>query len=96
MRQPAVYILTNPWHTVLYTGVTSNLARRIEAHRNGSVHGFSRHYQTHKLVYAELHDEMATAILREKRIKRWKRVWKIELIETLNPGWRDLSREWLY
>ena len=95
MREPAVYILTNPWHTVLYTGVTSNLARRMQAHQAGRIRGFSQRYQTHKLVYVEAHEEIETAILREKRIKRWRRSWKETLIESLNPEWRDLSKEWL-
>jgi putative endonuclease len=77
----------------LYIGVTSNLAGRIEAHRSGSVDGFTKEYDVHLLVYFELHDEMYEAIQREKRLKKWNRAWKIRLIEEANPGWRDLSGE---
>jgi putative endonuclease len=88
--QPCVYILTNKPHGTLYVGVTSHLKRRIWEHKSDFVEGFTRRYQVHILVYAEFHTTMANAILREKRIKRWRRAWKIALIEGMNPTWRDL------
>jgi len=91
MKQPAVYILASKRNGTLYVGVTSNLASRIEAHRLGMVDGFSKKYGVKALVYFELHVEMYEAIQREKRIKKWNRAWKIELIEQRNPEWRDLS-----
>jgi putative endonuclease len=74
----------------LYVGVTSDIARRAWEHRTGFVDGFTRDYGVHRLVFIELHDSMEAAILREKRIKKWRRVWKLELIERTNPQWRDL------
>ena len=92
-KQPAVYILTSKRNGTLYTGVTSDLAKRIWQHRNKQVDGFSKNYETHSLVYYELHDEMLSAITREKQIKAWQRKWKIRLIEEFNPYWRDLYSE---
>jgi putative endonuclease len=91
--RPCVYILANRRNGALYVGVTSNLARRIFEHRADLVDGFTKRYGVHTLVYAEFHGTMADAILREKRIKSWRRRWKIELIEQLNPTWRDLFGE---
>ncbi|GAB3376408.1 GIY-YIG nuclease family protein [Spongiibacter taiwanensis] len=90
MRQPAVYILANKRNGTLYVGVTSNLAARVWQHKHNLVEGFSRRYKTHLLVYYELHDTVYEAITREKRLKKWRRAWKIELIESMNPAWRDL------
>jgi putative endonuclease len=90
-RQPAVYILANRRLGTLYTGVTSDLARRIWEHRNGTLPGFTRRYRVHLLVYYECHREMRQAIAREKQIKNWNREWKIRLIEGMNPEWRDLA-----
>jgi putative endonuclease len=90
MKQPAVYILASKRNGTLYIGVTSNLAGRIEAHRAGSVQGFTKEYGVDVLVYFELHDEMYEAIQREKRLKKWNRAWKIRLIEESNPDWTDL------
>jgi putative endonuclease len=92
-RQPAVYILASRRNGTLYIGVTSNLPARVWQHRNDLVEGFSRHYSTHLLVYFEIHSTMIAAITREKQIKEWKRVWKLRLIESMNPEWRDLFRE---
>ena len=92
-KQPAVYILTNKRNGALYTGVTSDLVRRIWQHRQDLVDGFSSKYATHVLVYYELHEDMIGAITREKQIKAWKRRWKIRLIEEFNPYWRDLYPE---
>lgn len=91
MKQPVVYILASKPNGTLYIGVTSDLARRIEAHRSGAVGGFTKKYHVEQLVYFELHDDMLGAIEREKRLKKWNRAWKIELIEKMNPEWRDLS-----
>lgn len=91
MRQPAVYILASKPNGTLYVGVTSDLSSRIEAHRSGAVEGFTKRYSVETLVYFELHSEMYEAIQREKRIKKWNRAWKIDLIETMNPAWSDLS-----
>ena len=93
MKQPVVYILASKPYGTLYIGVTSNLAGRIEAHRNGSVDGFTKQYGVHMLVYFEVHAHMYEAIQREKRLKKWNREWKIRLIEELNPEWKDLARE---
>jgi len=89
-RQPAVYILASQHRGTLYTGVTSDLLKRVWQHRNDLVEGFSKRYRVHMLVYFELHTDMQAAIHREKQIKAWKRQWKIELIEADNPQWRDL------
>ncbi|MEI7869304.1 MAG: GIY-YIG nuclease family protein [Candidatus Methylumidiphilus sp.] len=93
MKQPAVYILASKRNGTLYTGVTSDLVRRIWEHKNDSVEGFTKDYQTHSLVYFELHGDMTAAIAREKQIKKWNRQWKLRLIEKSNPEWRDLWQE---
>ena len=93
VSSPCVYILTNARHTVLYTGVTSDLVRRVEAHRSGAVAGFTRRYNVHKLVYVEVHADIVSAIAREKQIKAGSRAAKVALIDALNPHWRDLSGE---
>lgn len=90
MKQPAVYILASRHNGTLYTGVTSDLIRRVWEHRNDLVEGFTTRYRVHRLVYFELHDDMRQAIQREKQIKKWNRAWKIELIEKSNPKWQDL------
>jgi putative endonuclease len=74
----------------LYVGVTSDLERRVVEHREGLVPGFTKRYGLKRLVYAEPHDEITSAIQREKTIKHWSRAWKIELIESQNPAWDDL------
>lgn len=91
MKSPCVYILTNRRHGTLYVGVTSDIARRIGQHRAGAVAGFTKTHQLHRLVYLETHETMEQTILREKRLKKWNRVWKIQLIESANPDWRDLA-----
>ena len=93
MKQPCVYILASSWHGTLYVGVTSDLIRRILQHKNDAVDGFTKQYSVHDLVWYELHEDMRDAIVREKRIKEWKRASKIELIEAVNPKWRDLYPE---
>ncbi len=89
-KQPAVYILASKPRGTLYVGVTSNLIRRVYQHRSGNIHGFTQKYKIHCLVWYEIHGSMYEAISREKRLKRWKRQWKIELIEKQNPQWVDL------
>ena len=85
-----VYILASTRNGTLYVGVTGDLYGRIVEHRDGLIPGFTKRYGVKTLVYFEEHDDVDQAILREKRIKRWRRNWKIELIETRNPEWRDL------
>ena len=85
-----VYILASRPHGTLYVGVTNSLARRIFEHRLGLADGFTKRYGVTRLVYAEPHDDIETAILQEKRLKRWRRAWKIALIEEANAEWRDL------
>ncbi len=89
-RQPAVYILASQRNGTLYVGVTSDLVTRICQHRAKAVEGFTEKYGDQPLVYFELHESMDEAILREKRIKKWRRVWKLRLIESVNPEWKDL------
>jgi predicted GIY-YIG superfamily endonuclease len=90
MKQPAVYIMASRRNGTLYTGVTSNLAKRAYEHREGLVAGFTRRYGCKLLVWYELHDSMVEAITREKRIKSGSRSDKLKLIEASNPSWRDL------
>lgn len=90
MKQPTVYILACKRNGTLYIGVTSNLAKRGWEHKNKLVEGFTQKYQVHRLVYFETHEEKASAILREKQLKKWRRAWKIRLIEEQNPEWIDL------
>jgi putative endonuclease len=92
-RQPCVYILASQRNGTLYVGVTSDLARRVWQHRSNAVSGFVSDYRVYRLVFMEFHETMADAILREKRIKKWRRTWKLELIERQNPQWRDLYDE---
>jgi putative endonuclease len=86
-----VYILTNKPGGLFYIGITGNLIRRIEQHKEDVVGGFTKKYQLHCLVYYETHKTAIAAITREKQLKKWKRDWKIRLIKTENPDWRDLS-----
>src|SRR5450756_2101986 len=86
-KQPAVYILASRLNGTLYTGVTSDLVRRVYEHRNNLADGFTKRYTVHSLVYYELHADMTEAIYREKQIKKWNRQWKVNLIEQGNPEW---------
>jgi putative endonuclease len=88
--QPAVYILASAPNGTLYIGVTSNLQQRIYQHRAGLIPGFTTRYGVHSLVYYELHGDMEHAIVREKRLKKWERKWKLRLVSEFNPEWRDL------
>jgi putative endonuclease len=90
MKQPAVYILASQRNGTLYIGVTSDLVQRVWQHKNDEADGFTKKYGVHLLVYYELHDDMENAILREKRLKKWNRAWKLRLIEEKNPDWNDL------
>ena len=90
-----VYLLTNEWNTVLYTGVTNDLERRMYEHKSGMVEGFSRKYNANRLVYYEDSGDVKAAIAREKQIKGWTRVKKDALINEMNPLWQDLSANWL-
>ena len=94
MRQYYVYILTNKDNRVLYTGVTNDLARRLYEHRNKLVDGFTKRYNVTKLVYFEVTTNVESAITREKQIKGWSRKRKLDLIQTANPEWRELSEDW--
>jgi len=85
-----VYILTNKRNGTLYTGVTSDLVKRIYEHREGLCEGFTRQYNLKMLVWYESYEDIREAITREKQIKKWKRIWKLRLIEQTNPDWDDL------
>ncbi|MBI4209492.1 MAG: GIY-YIG nuclease family protein [Deltaproteobacteria bacterium] len=95
-KQPAVYILASKRNGTLYIGVTSDLPKRVWEHRNDEVEGFTKRYGVHRLVYYELHEDMESAIRREKQVKKWNRAWKLEWIEKQNPEWRDLWEEILW
>lgn len=88
-----VYFLTNKWHTTIYIGVTSNLVERVEQHQNKVVKGFTQKYQLDTLIYYEVFDSIVDAIDREKYLKGKTRKFKEQLVRTMNPEWRDLSRE---
>ncbi len=90
-KHPCVYILASARNGTLYIGVTSDLAKRIWQHRNTPIDGFTRQYAVYRLVWFEACEEMGAAIFREKQLKKWKRMWKLRLIETSNPEWRDLA-----
>ncbi len=89
-KQPSVYILASKKNGTLYIGVTSNFIQRIWQHKNNQTEGFTKKYNVHTLVYYEQHERMESAITREKKMKKWKRDWKIKLIEKGNPQWEDL------
>jgi putative endonuclease len=93
MRQACVYILASRMSGTLYIGATSDLVRRVWQHKTGEYGGFTAEYGVKDLVYFEMHDTMPEAILREKRMKKWRRAWKIALIERGNPLWRDLYED---
>jgi len=90
LKQPAVYILARKRNGTLYTGVTSDLVKRVWQHKNNVTEGFTRKYSVHMLVYYELAEEMGAAIAREKQIKGGSRAKKLAMIESMNPDWRDL------
>ena len=88
-----VYLLASGRNGTLYCGVTNDVLRRVAEHRAGAAEGFTRRYGVTRLVWFESHADIREAILREKRIKTWNRAWKITLIETENPLWRDLAED---
>ena len=88
-----VYILASKRNGTLYIGMTDNLARRVWEHQSGAVPGFTKKYGVKTLVWYELHESRETAFQRERQLKKWNRSWKLELIESLNPTWRDLIYE---
>ena len=90
MVQPCVYILASERNGTLYVGVTNDVIRRIWEHKSNAIDGFTKKYAAHRLVYAQFHDTMPNAIACEKQIKKWRRAWKLELIERDNPQRRDL------
>jgi putative endonuclease len=91
-KHPAVYILASRKNGTLYIGVTSDLVQRVWQHGQNAI-GFTRKYGVHRLVHYEAHADMEHAIVREKRLKKWNRAWKLRLIEETNPEWRDLWPE---
>lgn len=93
MKNPAVYILSSNKNGTLYIGVTSNLLQRIWQHKHKVIDGFSKKYNLTMIVYFEFHETMENAIIREKQLKKWKRQWKLKLIEEKNPNWHDLYHE---
>ena len=93
MRDYFVYIMSNRTH-MLYIGVTNNLERRVFEHKSKLVPGFTSHYNLNRLVYFEQTNDVGAVITREKELKGWRRDRKIVLIESVNPKWSDLSREW--
>jgi putative endonuclease len=88
-----VYIMTNRPNGTLYTGVTSDIARRAWEHREGLVKGFTQRYGLKRLVYMEFHEDIRDAIQREKNLKHYSRAWKAQLIVEANPDWRDLYQD---
>lgn len=93
MRNGYVYIISNKPEGVLYIGVTSDLLKRVYEHRNHLIDGFSKRYKLCDLVYYEQFEAIEDAISREKKLKNWHRQWKINLVSTFNPYWRDLYPE---
>lgn len=90
MKQYFVYILASQTAGTLYVGITSDLKKRIWEHKTKAVKGFTEKYDVHKLVYYEVYDDPENAILREKRMKKWNREWKINIFRDRNPDWQDL------
>ena len=90
MKQYYVYIMARKRNGTLYTGVTSDLAKRVWQHKKGELKGFTSKYKVNQLVYYEVHGDVMEAVKREKNIQAWKRAWKLRLIEQVNPSWDDL------
>jgi putative endonuclease len=88
-----VYVLASMRNGTLYIGSTDDLAKRTWLHRNGILPGFTKDYGVNQLVWYEVHETRESALLRERRMKKWNRKWKLDLIEQSNPGWRDLGEE---
>ena len=94
-KKPCVYMLASRKHGTIYTGMTGNLSQRLSQHTEGEGAGFTKKYGVKRLVYAEFHEAMEAAMAREKQIEKWKRAWKVRLIEAANPEWNDLSGDLL-
>jgi putative endonuclease len=88
--QSYVYMMTSARNGTLYIGVSSDLVKRVWQHKNNVVEGFTQKYQVHLLVWYEVHNDIESAISREKALKKWNRIWKLRLIEQFNPEWQDL------
>ena len=93
IKEPCVYIMASKPNGILYAGVTSSLHSRVSIHKQDLIDGFTKKYGVHRLVYYEMHETMEQAIQRETRIKKWKRAWKVRLIQEMNPEWLDLFDE---
>ncbi len=93
MKQPSVYMLASQRNGTLYIGVTSDLIKRVWEHKQDSVEGFTKKYGVHDLVWYEQHEDILAEIAREKTLKEWKRAWKLELIEKMNPELKDLYED---
>jgi putative endonuclease len=93
IKRPCVYILASGRNGTLYVGVTSDVIRRVWEHQSGAAPGFTKTHGVHRLACVEFYDRMEDAIVREKRIKKWRRAWKLELIERDDPQWHDLYQE---
>ena len=93
MKQYYVYILASKRNGTLYIGVTNNLLKRVDEHKNKLIDGFTKKYNVHNLVYYEQYNDISCAITREKQMKKWKRKYKLELIEKSNPDWIDLYKD---
>ena len=93
MNQYFVYILASRRNGTLYIGVTNDLCRRVAEHKKDVIAGFTKNYQVHFLVYFETFGDIDNAIKREKQLKRWKRLWKLKLIDQFNPEWQDLYND---
>ena len=89
-KQFYVYMLASRWNGTLYLGVTSDIVKRVWQHKNGFAEGFTKKYGIKRIVYYEIHEDAENAIKREKLLKKWRRAWKVELIEEENSEWRDL------
>ncbi|NHZ80687.1 GIY-YIG nuclease family protein [Massilia sp. CCM 8695] len=92
-RYSFVYILASDAYDTLYIGVTSDLVKRVWEHRSGVVAGFTKQHKINRLVWYETHGDIMEAIKREKQLKKWERAWKVKLISTSNPTWRDLYED---
>ena len=90
MKRPYVYIMASRRNGTLYLGVTNDLARRVCQHKTKALPGFTAQYDVSQLVWYECYDDPVNAIAREKELKKWRRAWKLELIEKMNPQWIDL------
>jgi len=96
VHQYYLYLLSNKFNGTLYIGVTNDLERRLYEHKNKLIEGFTKNYGLNRLLYFETYQYANDAIKREKNMEKWKREWKIKLIEEENPNWSDLSKDWTY